>query len=266
MHHPPHPPPSDLLTPIYVKSDSSGDFPAYDDPVYYVLARDGLFIGRNTANGAARFQSIVPAPRPPAELAAQSPGLVLDYPKLSAGQVARIVGFFGRIALDHRAEALVLLALDDSGEHLDLIVPPQIATVGRTWGGATYAIDVKYTLMPADGPLPTIIGDVHSHVYQSAYASNVDRNDEQHAPGLHLVIGHVHREPPSFHADFVADGTRFRIEPEEVLDLAGYRNRDRDTPPAWIEQVEIVTVGPAWADGHRPDHSPTARDAARGRW
>ncbi len=86
MPHPPHPPPSDLLTPIYVKSDSSGDFPAYDDPVYYVLARDGLFIGRNTANGAARFQSIVPAPRPPAELAAQSPGLVLDYPKLSGGR------------------------------------------------------------------------------------------------------------------------------------------------------------------------------------
>ena len=52
----------DPMTPIFVRGEDDPDFPSPADPVYYVLAGNGLFMGRNTVIGNARFRSVVPAP------------------------------------------------------------------------------------------------------------------------------------------------------------------------------------------------------------
>jgi hypothetical protein len=236
------------ITPIYTRTAAAPDL-LCDDPVYYVLAGNGLFIGRNTTVGPARFRSIVPAAAPPRELAEQEARLVLDYPRLPAPLLARVVGYFWRVARRSGAEAIVLLALNEAGDGIDVIVPKQTATVTRTSRGEVVPVDVRYELSPAPGTLPPrIIGDIHSHGFEAAYASSIDRLDEEHAPGLHVVMGRLHRDPPEIHAEFVVDGTRFDVRPERVLDLEGYGGRDPAPPPEWFDRVLVRPLS-TWGFG-----------------
>lgn len=112
-----------LLTSIYLKTDDTANVPA-DEECYYLLSRSGLFIGRNQG----LMRSLVPAPDWPRELRPQDPFLQLTYPKVPAGLLADIVGFFRAVACRFGAEAAVLLGYD--GSKITPIVPDQIGTIG----------------------------------------------------------------------------------------------------------------------------------------
>ncbi|MHC5007781.1 MAG: hypothetical protein ACYTGF_10540, partial [Planctomycetota bacterium] len=98
-----------------------------------------------------------------------------------------------------------------------------------------------------------IIGDVHSHVYEAAYASSVDVSDETYRPGLHLVAGRVDLDPPQWHAEYVVDGTRFPMAPDRVMETEKYSGRSTDVPQRWLRRVRVNTVGrygnSAWESG-----------------
>jgi proteasome lid subunit RPN8/RPN11 len=238
-----------LHTAVHVKRDDADDFPAGDERVCYVVTADGLFIGRDADLGpGARFRSLVPAPAPPAELARQAPRLSLRYPRLGRDLLARIVSFFRRVAERDGGEAIVLLALDRRDGRLEPIVPPQRGTVGRRWGGGTYPIDLRYELDEPVGPDRVVVGDVHSHVYEAAYASSIDTADERHAPGLHLVAGRLDRPHPAWWAEFVVDGHRFEVPPHRVLDLGPDPLPDTDVPPEWLDRVHTTLSG-GWTGG-----------------
>ena len=77
-------------------------------------------------------------------------------------------------------------------------------------------------------------------------------------PGLHIVVGHISREPPDFHFEATVDGMRFRVRHADSV-LEGYeRRRIAEVPSSWIERVEVRRwAGP---DGsvriHPPEESP----------
>jgi proteasome lid subunit RPN8/RPN11 len=229
-------PDENLPVPLYVKTDDAMPLPT-DESCYYVVTRDGLFIGRNTKF----FSSVVPAPAFPGWLGEQRSFCRVRYPILSQRQYELIVGFFWRIAELHQSEACVLLAWDERRYHL--IVPRQVATVRRSsYDGKRSAIGVEYYL---DNALPnnwTVIGDVHSHVDGSAYASGVDTDDERHRAGLHIVVGCISRDPPDVHVEAVVDGCRFRMDPSRVIE--GYRRRRTNVPQRWLDQVKVELVKP----------------------
>ena len=224
----------DLTTPIYFET-SPGDGVRDREPCYYVLSASGLYIGRNTEF----FQSLVPARRWPVELETQDSKLQLRYPVLDGKQLAAVCGFFRHVAAMHGAEAIALLVLDRETGRLRTFVPHQLATIGKTWSGSVYPIGVRYDSPYLDAARHVIIGDIHSHAHEAAYASSIDVADEQFRTGLHVVAGQVDRDPPQWHAEYVVDGTRFGVEPEAVLDLDGCSNESGHYPPKWMRRLTI---------------------------
>ncbi len=224
-----------LLTPIYIKPRPDTAWP--DDPVFYLLTGKGLFLCRNHEF----FQSSVPAPRPPAELAAQETFLAVRYPKVPRRLMEQVVGYFDRVAELHGSEAAALLAWDRQARRMEVIVPDQTATVSRGGWGSVYAIGVEYRIPDALPPGLVVIGDVHSHVESAAYASYVDKHDETHRAGLHVVVGRIHREPPELHVEAVIDGARFTVDQDLVID--DYRGRRFDFPDEWLDRIKVETYG-----------------------
>jgi len=221
-----------LVTPIHVKTRADQTFPE-DQAAYLLLANNGLWLCRNHEF----FVSSVPARKWPQELAEHTSSLQLRHPKLPQGMLERIVGFFAAVAAQDHCEAGVLLAWDRQHRRIKMLVPSQVATVGTGWNGGTFPIGLHYD---APETLPahwSLIGDVHSHVYDSAYSSGQDKSDEEYRAGLHLVIGRLDREPPEFHAEYVVDGERFKLQLEEVA--AGYQQRHSHVPQRWIRKVRV---------------------------
>jgi PRTRC genetic system protein A len=225
------PPSGKLQTPIYLKTDAATLLPS-DVPAYHLLTSDGLFLCRNHPF----FRSCVPAPNWPAELAPHSVSLELRYPKLPRSLLETVVGFFDVIGQRLGSEAAALLVWDAQSQSLEAHVPRQCGIVGCTWRGCPYPLSLEYQA-PALPPHQSLIGDVHSHVDMPAFASGMDKEDELHRPGLHLVVGRLYLEPPEFHCEMTLDGHRFPIRDLDLV-LEGYRRRRPDkVPAAWLEQV-----------------------------
>jgi hypothetical protein len=152
---------------------------------------------------------------------------------------ATIVGFFDAVARRYGSEAIVLLALDTRTGDVHPVVPAQVAVVGIGWRGTFYPETVEY--QPPDD-LPdgwVIMADVHCHVDGPAGSSYLDHDDEQHAAGLHIIVGCIGREPPDVRAEGVVDGTRFKLSPEPFLQ--GYTRRNAEFPPEWLDRLKVVT-------------------------
>jgi hypothetical protein len=223
---------NDLLTPIYLKVDGAMPWPK--DKIFYLLSRDGLLLCRNHQF----FSSCVPADRWPSELAGQKPFLKLDYPKLPQRLVEQVVGFFDLVGEKYNSEAAVLLVWNCETKEVELVVPTQTATVGTSYYGSRYPVDLRYEI-PNLPPHLLLIGDIHSHVNGPAYASWTDKTDEAYRPGLHLVVGRIHEEPPDFYCAVVADGTRFRVRDDRLV-MEGYdQRRCEEVPQEWLARLHI---------------------------
>ncbi len=221
-----------LQTPILAKRGDAMDWPE-GERLFYLLARDGLFLCRQNEF----FRSCVRASKGPSELSPQDPFLEPKFPEIPGDVVERAVGFFARIAELHGSEAAALLVWNRSEQRVRLVVPPQVATMGGSRGGYRYPIGVNYE-PPTDLPEEEVVfGDIHCHVDYAAYASHVDKQDELHSAGLHIVVGRIREEPPEFHVEAVVDGQRFVLRPSEVF--SGYRERRVSIPSKWIEQVAV---------------------------
>ncbi len=230
------------ITKVLIKTGPDFSWPE-DERIFYILGKDGLYLCRNHEF----FRSCVPAERGPSELEAQEPFLVPRFPRIPRDVFERIVGFFDRVAELYGSEAAAMLAWDREQKEVRLVVPEQTATVYRSsWDGYTSPIGVHY-VPPADLPpawLP--FGDVHSHVHGAAYASSVDKHDELHDAGLHLVVGRIEREPPEIHVEAVVDGRRFVLDPGDVIEE--YRARRADVAQQWLDRVRVEESS-SWYSG-----------------
>ena len=76
-------------------------------------------------------------------------------------------------------------------------------------------------------------------------------------PGLHVVAGRMHRDPPDWHVEYVVDGTRLPRAPESVLDLEGYAGRTVPAEPKWLDRLQVLTAAEyaqqrTWNQDHKP--------------
>lgn len=227
------------VTPILLKAGKDLPWPR-DERLFYVLGRDGLFMCRDHEF----FRSCVPAAAGPSELEPVGTFLKPAFPRIPQDLFERVVGFFDRIAELHSSEAAVLLLWDRQEERVRIVVPDQVATVSRGFQGRQYGIGVEYTPPAGLPPHWVPFGDVHCHVWYPAYASHIDKEDELHSAGLHIVVGKIDLEPPDLHAEVVVDGVRFSIDVDRLVD--GYAKRDRDVPEEWIDQVRVEVAG-SWS-------------------
>jgi hypothetical protein len=235
---PTHPGPADdLITPVFLARDAAaGAGPAADaEPrTYYVLAANGLFLVRNHAF----FRSSVPAPSFPSELAEHREAFEPRFPRIPQALFERIVGFFSAVAEAYGAEAGVLLYWDPAARELHAIPPPQIATITRGYRSRGQPVGLHYEIPRWVPPTWLLVGDVHSHAQLAAFASSTDQDDEHHYPGLHVVVGEIHREPPSFHVEAVIDERRFPLALADVVE--GYERRAEHFPPKWLRRLRVV--------------------------
>jgi hypothetical protein len=230
------------VTPISIKTTADAPW-LENEGTFYILARNGLYLCRNHEF----FRSCVPAPRGPSELEEQHTFMVPRFPTIPRALFEQAVGFFERVADLYDAEAAVLLAWDRTAGRVRLVVPKQTATVSRVWNGIRYPIGVHY-VPPSDLPPNWVpFGDIHSHVDYSAYASSIDKADEIHAAGLHVVVGRISQEPPAIHVEAVVDGTRFKLDAPLVIE--GYSARRTNVPRKWIERVSVEEAAPGWKSG-----------------
>jgi proteasome lid subunit RPN8/RPN11 len=222
-----------LFTPVYLKLNDAMPWPE-DEKAFHLLTSDGLFLCRNTPF----FRSCVPVREFPSELAGQKPSLKLNYPRIPRQLMERVVGFFDVIGQRYDSEAAVLIAWNRTTKAVEMLAPDQVGLVGTSYYGNRYPMELQYEVPPLP-PHLVLLGDIHSHVDGPAYASHMDKSDEAHRPGLHLVVGRILDEPPQFHCEATADGFRFELRDLSLI-LEGYqRRRVNEVPPEWIAKVSI---------------------------
>ena len=223
-----------LHTPIYYKTDDDMPWPA--DPVFFLMAANGLFLCRNHEF----FKSAAKAPNFPSELKDQTASLKLNYPKVPRRIFELAVGFFARIYALHQSEAGLLLYWNPTKKRMRLVCPKQLATVSKSYYGGVHPIGLHF-----DYPDPgddIILGDMHSHADEPAYASWVDKNDEaSSAGGIHLVVGRccdvLNGKLPDVHVEIVVDGQRFKAAPSQLIE--GYNKPRMNVPQEWIDSLTV---------------------------
>jgi hypothetical protein len=199
-----------------------------------LLSSNGCFLCRNTPF----FRSCVPVESFPSELAGQKPFLTLSCPRIPRRLMELVVGFFDVIGRRHASEAAVLIAWNRATEVIEIVVPDQVGIVGMSSYGTAYPMELEYQIPPLPPEL-MMLGDIHSHVDGLAYSSYLDKADEAHRPGLHIVVGRILDEPPQFHCEATVDGFRFKVGDLDSV-LEGYhRRRVKEVPAEWISKVAI---------------------------
>lgn len=185
------------MLPIYLKDR---DFTPPDDPIYYLLTRDGLFLVKSTPF----FAAAVPARGIP-WLEGQEPEVRLTAPRLPAVLLLRALAFFRAVYSRYKSEAVALLAWRESDRAYELFIPHQ------TVGGGHCDYEVKE--FP---PGLTRLGTIHSHAGVEAFHSERDENDERYEDGFHLTLGNIDGEV-TISCSVVVQGLRGRIPPEQLV-------------------------------------------------
>lgn len=235
-----------LSAPVYLKTDK--DEPRPSDPFFYYITGDGIFKCRNNMF----FKSSVKVDKLPGTLAEHTSKLTLEFPIIPKALIERVVGFFSLIHKKQNSEAAVVLVWNTLTSQVEIVCPPQRATVTSgwksSWDNKEYKgspLDVFYEI-PELPPHLIQFGDIHSHVTMSAFTSWTDENDEVHRPGIHAVVGRIDQEPPHFHIEACVDGMRFSIKDTDHI-WEPYEKRDELTvPPEWIDMVKLEVQKSWW--------------------
>jgi hypothetical protein len=163
------------MLPIYLKDQ---DLSPPEDPIYYLLTRDGLFLVKRTPF----FEATVPVSGIP-WLLPQETLVKIEAPPLPATLLLSALAFFREVFSRYRSEAVVLLGWRSATRTYELVVPHQ--TVG---GGH---LDYEVREFPA-GVIR--LGTIHSHAGAEAFHSERDLNDERFEDGFHLTLGNIDGE------------------------------------------------------------------------
>jgi len=205
------------MFPVYLKEEG---FEEPDDPIYYLVTRDGLFqVKRNLFFHARTKVAGVNWLRPEQEAAR------LTLPPIPAAILAEMVAFFREVFRVHRAEAVVLLYFNQEEERYELKIPKQQVAGGHC----------RYEIGPTP-PRWVRVGTIHSHAAADAFHSELDDEDERHDDGLHMTIGNLDGEA-SVVCSLVMDGRRFSLKPSEVFDAAPL-----DSPAALVREQTLQLV------------------------
>lgn len=218
------------MFPIYLKGK---EFQEPEDPIYYLIAGNGIFLVKRMGlySAATKVDGIAPV------LSPHSEQLALRIPKIPRLLVRAILGFFRAAFRWHGGEAIVFLYYSEKKASFCVRVPPQ-RVHRRVYGHRTYTDGhVDYDTCPRpDGFVK--LGTLHSHADMLAFHSHTDHCDERYEDGLHITIGRIDTKRPDISASFVVNGVRFKVHPIDVLeDSAGV---PLEPPPSWMLKITCI--------------------------
>jgi hypothetical protein len=226
-----------LNFPVVIKTpdgDSSEEVEARKARIHYVVASNGIFQVRElpTHRSVTRVSNAIPG------LPEQTESIELHTPRLPRRLLEDTLAFFNEVYERYGGEAIVVPFYDPRARTFQMGVPPQrisayVDYYGKRWAGSH--LDYEGVELPKGH---VRFGTIHSHGDLLAYASHTDCQDERFEDGLHVVFGSFKSAELSCSASFVAGGTRFVLEPQEVLEPCGVP--DRGPPEGWMDQVEYV--------------------------
>lgn len=200
----------------------------------YVLGRDGLSLERSTS----MYTSSVKVDGPIPFLEDHPEHCQLHCGPIPSEMLSQMVGFFQAAYRMHGGEAaLVLLYYPETGRFA-WHCPKQTIQMYLWWNKLCPEDSVEY-----DNPLTlpegaVHFGDAHSHIGPPT-PSLVDENDEAHLDGLHMIVGYINSQRPSYHLDFCIDGHRFKV-PTGAIFEAIPEAPFPEPPEEWMNQIEIL--------------------------
>jgi PRTRC genetic system protein A len=215
------------MIPVYLKEAASPD-PV--DPLYYLVAANGTFLVRKmplfTASSSVDEM---------AGLDRHREDVVFHFPKVPRSIIERIIGFFALVYRRWEGEAIAFLFYSPDRREFKVDVPPQTLPRFRSGKRWRTAGKVEYRcLSRPEGFLK--LGDVHSHGASPAFFSSTDDRDDEE-DGLRIVIGRLDRPTLDVCASFVVNGRRFKLDPEEVLEVPPPRFSTVQPPGEWVRRV-----------------------------
>lgn len=180
---------------------------------YYFLAQGGVYQVRRTPF----YTSVTPAQNPILpNLPKITPNLDLQVANIPANLLSRAGSFFRWAHLTKKAEAIVLLFLNQETGEWSIDAPSQTVPITK-YGGSWLALD--YDPGSCQRPLGSLAyGTIHSHCDGTAFHSSTDEHDEKYGDGLHITFGRIMSPVPDLAATFVSNTVRFKYEPSEVLE------------------------------------------------
>jgi hypothetical protein len=144
----------------------------------------------------------------------------------------------------HGGEAALLLLYHRIKRRFRWLCPEQAVRVYEDSKGYWHAgSDVEYVQPYALPPGYILFGDAHSHAALPAYASHLDKSEEHYKDGLHIVAGRLDEAAPDFHADFVIDGRRFNLDPDEIFEKGDRCRPYPRAPQGWVRQIRLKKYG-----------------------
>ena len=156
-----------------------------------------------------------------------------DIPQLPAGLVGQAWSFFQQIYKDLGTEAMVYITWHREKGYR-FFIPPQWNTGGH--------VNSKFTPEHITDGWQNV-GTIHSHCNFSAFHSGTDHNDAKQQDGLHITIGHVNSDKPSYAVMVSVGGVNwdFKIE-----DVTGETPELVQHPRWWeryVQKAEVKTTG-----------------------
>ena len=225
------------MIPLHLKTR---EFSEPSSSLYYLVAANGVFLVKRTR----MYTSITPTDRV-VGLEEQSPSLTFELPKLPLKLLESVYGFFDAVFRKWKGEAIVFLYYNPEAGTFRVGIPPQTVSRYQVCGDWFTPGHMEYGSIPRpDGFVK--LGDIHSHGEKPAFFSSVDDRDDEE-DGLRIVMGSMDRGRPDICASFVAGGTRFWLETEEIVEGFG---TPRPPPEEWLEKVTCreETVVPVWRE------------------
>jgi hypothetical protein len=214
------------MIPIHLKTP---EFSEPASPLYYLVAANGVHLVRKTK----LFTAVIAAPVV-AGLETQTPTLTLAFDRLPRDLMERMYGFFLAVYRKWEGEAIVIIYYSPTQRRFLVGVPPQTLTRHRVSGQWRTCGRMDYgALRRPEGFLK--LGDAHSHADLPAFFSHTDDEDDEE-DGLRIVMGWLDRARPDLRVSFVAGGTRFMFEPEEVTESF---SEAREPPESWLRRVSV---------------------------
>ena len=199
----------------------------------YVVARDGVYLERSSSmySSSVRIDGAIPLLEPHEQCC------ILSCSRIPTAMIRSMLGFFQHAYRLHGGEAVLVLLYHPQRRRYRWHCPVQtvemVCSFGRLY--ASDSIQFENPLQLPGGYL--MFGDAHSH-HGAAVPSWVDRDEEAHQDGLHIIVGHIGSRP-TFHIDFSIDAMRFTVPPEDVF-------TSEPEPPypspakLWIQRVRTI--------------------------
>ena len=204
-----------------IQLNTAGFTPFEDENYQYILAGNGLFLGKRNA----AFTATVPVD-PTTEFGLQPLETTMHlHPniRLTASVIHPAIAFFRTVFERYGTESLLLILLDPETDEVTLGCPRQQNNTG--WVHAEDDASIPDHLLR--------IGTIHTHP-GSSFHSEGDIDDEAHRDGLHIVIGNLDRPVPDFTASLVVKGHRKELDPNEVMEL------QLAFDESWLDQIHVV--------------------------